>query len=41
MGMKSILAGIWTFFCAIGKAKHAAELAHAHKYDEARAVIEK
>jgi hypothetical protein len=39
--MKSILNSIWIFFCAVGKAKHAAELAHAHKYAEARAVIER
>jgi hypothetical protein len=41
MGMKTIFNGIWVFFCAVGKARYAAELARAHKYAEARAVIEK
>jgi hypothetical protein len=34
-------SAIWNFFCAVGQARYAAELARAHKYDEARAVIEK
>lgn len=38
MGMKAILKSIWGFFCALGKARYAAELARSGKYEEAKAV---
>lgn len=31
---------IWDMLCSIGKARYAAELARAHKYEEAKAVME-
>jgi len=37
---KTTIKFIWDFLCSIGRAKYAAELARARKYDEARAVME-
>ena len=36
--MKKILNTIWNFFVAVGKAKHAADLARNGKYKEAQAM---
>ena len=36
--VKSIVKEVWSFFCAIGQAKYAANLAHNHKIKEAQAV---
>ncbi len=37
---KKISKFVWDMLCSIGRARYAAELARAHKYDQARAVIE-
>ena len=37
--MKSVLASIYAFFEAMGKARAAAELTRAGKYKEARALM--
>lgn len=36
--MKKVLKSIYSFFCAMGKAKYAANLAYNHKIKEAQAV---
>jgi hypothetical protein len=36
--VKSIVKGVWSFLCAIGQAKYAANLAYNHKIKEAQAV---
>jgi hypothetical protein len=39
--VKSILSTFWTFFCAVGEARYAAELARNQKWDEAQALYRK
>ena len=36
--VKSIVNAVWAFFCAIGQAKYAAELARNQKWTEAQAL---
>lgn len=36
--MKSILLSVWEFFCALGEAKYAADLARNGKIEEAKEV---
>jgi hypothetical protein len=36
--VKSITSAIWTFFCAVGQARYAAELARNQKWAEAQAL---
>jgi len=38
---KKILSEIWSFFCAVGQAKYAAELARNGKYREAQEAAQK
>jgi hypothetical protein len=38
---KTVLKSIWDFFCAIGEAKHAAELARNGKWREAQEYAQK
>lgn len=35
---KKIISSIWDFFCAVGQAKYAAELARNGKYREAQEI---
>jgi hypothetical protein len=37
----NVLKKIWCILCAIGQAKHAAELARSHKYEQAQALYRK
>jgi hypothetical protein len=39
--LKSVVGSIGVFFVAVSKASRAAELARTHRYDEARALIER
>lgn len=39
--VKLIINEIWLFFCAIGEAKYAAELARNQKWSEAQALYKK
>lgn len=39
--MKTILNSIWGFFCAIGEARYAAELARNGKWREAQDIARK
>jgi hypothetical protein len=39
--VKSILNGIWDFFCAVGRARYAAELARNGKWREAQEYAQK
>lgn len=36
--MKNLLKSVYAFFCAMGQAKYAANLAYNHKVKEAQAV---
>jgi hypothetical protein len=36
--VKLITSAIWTFFCAVGQARYAAELARNQKWAEAQAL---
>ncbi len=38
---KTILISVWDFFCAIGEAKHAADLARNGKWREAQEICRK
>jgi len=37
--MKKILENIWSFLCALGEAKYAAELARNGKIEQAKKVV--
>ena len=39
--VKSILSAIWGFFCDLGQAKYAAELARNRRWSEAQALYQK
>jgi len=39
--VKSISSSIWLFFCAIGEARYAAELARNQQWDKVRALYQK
>ena len=39
--VKSIGSAMWTFFCAIGEAKYAAELARNQQWDKVKALYQK
>jgi hypothetical protein len=36
--VKSILNAVWEFFCAVGQARYAAELARNQKWEQAQAL---
>jgi hypothetical protein len=36
--VKSILSAFWTFFCAVGEARYAAELARNQKWSQAQDI---
>lgn len=38
---KKVLSSIWEFFCALGKARYAAELARNGKWREAQEIAQK
>jgi hypothetical protein len=38
---KKILLSIWDFFCAIGEARYAAELARSGRWEEAQELYRK
>jgi len=39
--VKLIVNEVWSFMCAIGQAKYAAELARNHKWEQAQAIYKK
>jgi hypothetical protein len=39
--VKSIASGVWTFFCAVGEARYAAELARNQQWNKVRALYQK
>jgi hypothetical protein len=39
--VKSISSAVWSFFCAVGEARYAAELARNQKWTQAQAIYKK
>jgi hypothetical protein len=39
--VKSISSAVWSFFCAVGEARYAAELARNQKWAQAQAIYKK
>jgi hypothetical protein len=39
--VKSISSAVWSFFCAVGEARYAAELARNQKWAQAQALYKK
>jgi hypothetical protein len=39
--VKSISSAVWTFFCAVGEARYAAELARNGKIEQAKRIFER
>ena len=39
--IKKVFSSIWSFFCAVGQARHAAELARNGKWREAQKYAQK
>jgi hypothetical protein len=39
--VKSTMSAVWTFFCAVGEARYAAELARNGKIEQAKRIFER
>jgi hypothetical protein len=39
--VKSTMSAVWNLFCAIGEARHAAELARNGKIEQAKRIFER